>query len=168
MQIITALISALALASSATAFSIPNPGKQSDNIARMPYTPPITSPKAGAVWRVGTEKTVTWDTSSLPHNYQAHGELLLGYIENGSENLDLGKFHFGPRPTPHRWRRFVLCSHVGIMLLFIFVAHPLATNFLLTNGEQRITVPNVPTKHSYIIVLYGDSGDRTGEFTIES
>lgn len=54
------------------------------------------------------------------------------------------------------------------MPLFICVDHPLAADFLLTKGEQTITVPNVATKHSYIIVLYGDSGDRTPKFTIES
>ena len=165
MQIIAALISALALASSTSALTVSDPVTRGEDIV---YAPPITSPKAGAVWHAGTEKTIKWDTSSIPHNAKVYGQLLLGYLENGSENLDLGKFHFAPRPTPHRWRRFVPCSHVGIMPLFIFVAHPLATNFLLTNGEQRITVPHVPTKHSYIIVLYGDSGNRSPEFTIEA
>ncbi|KAI0061492.1 hypothetical protein BV25DRAFT_1826628 [Artomyces pyxidatus] len=45
-------------------------------------------------------------------------------------------------------------------------ANPLATGFLLTDGQVDITVPNVPSKTTYIVVLFGDSGNASPEFTI--
>ncbi|KAI9465051.1 hypothetical protein BJY52DRAFT_1090188, partial [Lactarius psammicola] len=47
------------------------------------------------------------------------------------------------------------------------VDHPLAQDFLLSTGSVQITVPNVPDgTHYYIVVLFGDSGNASPQFTI--
>jgi hypothetical protein len=43
---------------------------------------------------------------------------------------------------------------------------PLATNINYTVGQVLITVPNVETREDYIVVLFGDSGNASPEFTI--
>ncbi|KAJ6475042.1 hypothetical protein C8R47DRAFT_1220868 [Mycena vitilis] len=43
----------------------------------------------------------------------------------------------------------------------------LASGFDLTDGKVDITVPSVVTRTNYIIVLFGDSGNRSPEFTIQ-
>jgi len=43
---------------------------------------------------------------------------------------------------------------------------PLATNLNYSVGQAQITVPNVPTGSDYIVVLFGDSGNASPEFTI--
>ncbi|KAF9236490.1 hypothetical protein BU15DRAFT_76932 [Melanogaster broomeanus] len=43
---------------------------------------------------------------------------------------------------------------------------PLATNLNYSVGQADITVPNVPTRSDYIVVLFGDSGNASPEFTI--
>ncbi|KAF8558329.1 hypothetical protein OG21DRAFT_1382797, partial [Imleria badia] len=43
---------------------------------------------------------------------------------------------------------------------------PLATNLNYSVGQAQITVPNVPTRTDYIVVLFGDSGNASPEFTI--
>ncbi|KAF8345856.1 hypothetical protein F5887DRAFT_1073936 [Amanita rubescens] len=46
------------------------------------------------------------------------------------------------------------------------VNHPLAGNFSILLGRIEITVPHVPPGHDYRIVLMGDSGNWSPEFTI--
>lgn len=58
------------------------------------WNPPITAPKAGDVWIVGSPQTVTWDTNKIPpHAANKTGTLLLGYYDGhtNSENLDTRK-----------------------------------------------------------------------------
>ncbi|EIW81344.1 hypothetical protein CONPUDRAFT_82328 [Coniophora puteana RWD-64-598 SS2] len=43
---------------------------------------------------------------------------------------------------------------------------PLATGFQYTDGQAQITVPDVPTRNDYIVVLFGDSGNASPQFTI--
>ncbi|ETW81827.1 hypothetical protein HETIRDRAFT_247666, partial [Heterobasidion irregulare TC 32-1] len=43
---------------------------------------------------------------------------------------------------------------------------PLASGFQLIDGQVQITVPDVPPKSDYIVVLFGDSGNASPEFTI--
>ncbi|KAG2145888.1 hypothetical protein DEU56DRAFT_788666 [Suillus clintonianus] len=43
---------------------------------------------------------------------------------------------------------------------------PLATNINYTLGQVLITVPDVETREDYIVVLFGDSGNASPEFTI--
>ncbi|KAJ8593661.1 hypothetical protein M405DRAFT_810483 [Rhizopogon salebrosus TDB-379] len=45
---------------------------------------------------------------------------------------------------------------------------PLATNINYSTGQAQITVPNVDTREDYIVVLFGDSGNASPEFTIIS
>ncbi|KAH8104791.1 hypothetical protein BXZ70DRAFT_616953 [Cristinia sonorae] len=61
-------------------------------VARDSVAPPITKPAAGDVWRVGESVTVTWDTSTLPPRANVsnpQGTIVLGFLENDSENLML-------------------------------------------------------------------------------
>lgn len=56
------------------------------------YDPAITKPTAGQSWSKGSNQTVAWDLSVIPEAEQdTMGTLLLGYIENDSENLDTGE-----------------------------------------------------------------------------
>ncbi|KAI9508336.1 hypothetical protein F5148DRAFT_1197422 [Russula earlei] len=129
MQLFTALLSVLALASSTTA----SPVERSDLIV---VTPAITSPTKGSTWKIASNQFVKWDTSRIPPSASNQtGTILLGFY-NGtrSENLD--------------------------------VDHPLAQGFKLTTGSQVVTVPNVPHRTTYFVVLVGDSGDSSPEFTI--
>jgi len=43
---------------------------------------------------------------------------------------------------------------------------PLAINLNYSVGQAQITVPNVPNRTDYIVVLFGDSGNASPEFTI--
>ena len=101
MQLLTTLLSALALAASTTAEPIPV-AKRSELIV---VSPPITSPRAGDMWPVGSSQIVTWDTSSIPQSGKNNtGTIVLGYNDGtGSENLDIGKpprpAHGGTTPT---------------------------------------------------------------------
>ncbi|KAH9168437.1 hypothetical protein EDB89DRAFT_2099733, partial [Lactarius sanguifluus] len=46
------------------------------------------------------------------------------------------------------------------------IDHPLAQDILLSTGSVQITVPNVPVGTNYIVVLFGDSGNASPQFTI--
>ncbi|KAF8968973.1 hypothetical protein BDZ97DRAFT_1654445 [Flammula alnicola] len=100
-------------------------------------TPNITSPTADSVWPVGSNQTVTWDTSNFPPVSQITnilGKVILGFNANNSLNLDFN--------------------------------NPLAQNFNLTDGSVQVTVPNVQPRNDYLIVLFGDSGDTSPAFSI--
>ncbi|KAF7791405.1 hypothetical protein EIP86_002419 [Pleurotus ostreatoroseus] len=101
------------------------------------YTPSISAPNASTIWQPGETQVVTWSTADLDDTgKEAVGYLLLGYLENDSENLD--------------------------------IKHPLATGFHLGDGQTTVTVPNVPTRDDYIVVLLGDSGNTSPQFTIQN
>lgn len=57
------------------------------------WNPPITTPREGDVWTVGSPQNVTWDTSQIPPSaVNKTGILLLGYYgESDGENLDIGE-----------------------------------------------------------------------------
>jgi hypothetical protein len=117
MQIITALISALALASSTSALAVTEPVRRGEDLV---YSPRVTSPQGGEVWKVGTKQKVTWDKSSTPP--KVYGKLLLGYLEDGSanEHLDLGEFHFGPpshTPPLETFCSVLTCRHYAPIYL---------------------------------------------------
>ncbi|KAN0127312.1 hypothetical protein V8E53_014563 [Lactarius tabidus] len=103
---------------------------------RIVVSPQITSPTATTIWTVGNQVTVTWDTSNIPPPGNFTGQLVLGYLTSGSSSENLD------------------------------VDNPLAANFLLSAGSVQITVPNVPTGTNYIVVLFGDSGNASPQFTI--
>ncbi|KAI0657336.1 hypothetical protein C8Q70DRAFT_1003911 [Cubamyces menziesii] len=44
--------------------------------------------------------------------------------------------------------------------------HPLAKDFDILRGHIEVKVPNVEPGHDYTIVLFGDSGNDSAEFTI--
>ncbi|KAI0269929.1 hypothetical protein BC834DRAFT_931847 [Gloeopeniophorella convolvens] len=46
------------------------------------------------------------------------------------------------------------------------LAHPLAEGFSLRDGAVHVTCPDVPTRDNYIVVLIGDSGNASPQFTI--
>lgn len=48
----------------------------------------------------------------------------------------------------------------------LMLSSPLATNLNYTDGQVLITVPDVETREDYIVVLFGDSGNASPEFTI--
>ncbi|KAI6115797.1 hypothetical protein EDD16DRAFT_654224 [Pisolithus croceorrhizus] len=48
----------------------------------------------------------------------------------------------------------------------LMLQSPLAVNLSYSAGQAQITVPNVPTGNNYIIVLFGDSGNASPQFTI--
>jgi hypothetical protein len=45
--------------------------------------------------------------------------------------------------------------------------HPLAEGFDIRDSQRTIRVPDVPPRNNYIVVVMGDSGNRSPEFTIE-
>ncbi|KAF4577389.1 hypothetical protein EYR40_009252 [Pleurotus pulmonarius] len=101
------------------------------------FNPPITSPDANTVWRVGDKVNVTWDTTDIPPDSQITnpiGRVVLGFETSESLNL--------------------------------MVDSPLAQGFLLKNGQVSITVPNVPPRNNYIVVVFGDSGNTSPQFRI--
>ncbi|EPQ52813.1 hypothetical protein GLOTRDRAFT_46429 [Gloeophyllum trabeum ATCC 11539] len=48
----------------------------------------------------------------------------------------------------------------------IVMGTPLATGFSILDGIHEITVPDVAPGNDYAIVLFGDSGDVSQQFTI--
>ncbi|KAK0504097.1 hypothetical protein EDD18DRAFT_1132043 [Armillaria luteobubalina] len=107
-------------------------------ISRDVISPPITSPTAGAVWTVGQTVMVTWNTTVIPPASQVTNPI--------------GK---------------IVLGHQANNSLNLDLDHPLASNFQLTDGQVDITVPDVEPRDDYIIVLFGDSGNTSPEFTIQ-
>jgi len=101
------------------------------------WSPPVTAPQAGDAWSVGSTQLVTWDTDGIPPSAADNtGTLLLGYFEGSSEGENLD------------------------------IDHPLAFDFLLTDGSIYVEVPDVKPRDTYIVVLMGNSGNASPEFTI--
>ncbi|KDQ62596.1 hypothetical protein JAAARDRAFT_189894 [Jaapia argillacea MUCL 33604] len=101
------------------------------------WDPPVTSPSAATIWNVGETQTITWDTSTKPSLVTSYvGQAVLGYLQDGD-------------PGEH-----------------LMLDPPLASGFNLTDGKVQITVPNVPPRSTYIVVLMGDSGNASPQFTI--
>jgi len=65
-------------------------------------------------------------------------------------------------------------NHTGIVLLGYYEDNsenldtqtPLASGFMIADGQVDITVPNVTTRNDYIVVLFGNSGNASPTFTI--
>ncbi|KLO05967.1 hypothetical protein SCHPADRAFT_910659 [Schizopora paradoxa] len=102
------------------------------------FVPPVTSPTTGTVWKVGTQQNVTWDTSNAPSQItNSQGRVVLA--QGGA----------------------LFTNQTGGL------DDPLASGFDILLGSITVTVPDVPAADNYQIVLFGDSGDITPEFTIE-
>ncbi|KAH7908835.1 hypothetical protein BJ138DRAFT_1068113 [Hygrophoropsis aurantiaca] len=104
---------------------------------RVVYDATITNPNANTTWRVGTKVVITWNTNGIPEGSKAKGKILLGHVSGGDLNEHL--------------------DH----------EHPLAESFLLSAGSIAATVPEVETRQDYVIVLLGDSGNKSPTFSIE-
>jgi len=101
------------------------------------WNPPVTAPKAGDVWTVRSTQLVTWATDEIPpSSANSTGTLLLGYFDGYSQGENLD------------------------------IEHPLASGFLLADGCVHVEVPDVSPRDNYIVVLMGNSGNASPEFTI--
>lgn len=137
----------------------------------LAWSPSITSPNALTVWPCGSLQTVSWKTDNIPAEKQnSTGLLLLGYMENDSENLDISTL--------------IYHNHLFKLLKGNPAEHPLATNFPISLGSVSFTVPQDATPRSDAIVIcmyylsfgcvhtlhavlvFGDSGNASPEFTI--
>ncbi|KAI0688703.1 hypothetical protein BC835DRAFT_1284152 [Cytidiella melzeri] len=103
------------------------------------WDPKILTPGTLTVWKRGSTVTVTWDTSNAPqHPTNTQGTIYLGHVQTGETNEHLD------------------------------TAHPLAQGFSLAEGTVQVQVPSdVSPGADYIIVLMGDSGNRSPTFRIE-
>ncbi|KAI0289187.1 hypothetical protein BC826DRAFT_914883 [Russula brevipes] len=104
--------------------------------ADIVVTPTVFSPRKGSVWTVGSKQVVQWDTSRIPPEGLNYTGELVLGYNDGTQSENLD------------------------------VDHPLAQNFKLAAGSQTITIPNVPYRSKYFVVLIGDSGNRSPYFTI--
>lgn len=97
-------------------------------------------PTANTVWIAGEKVEVIWDTSVISGQFaDKKGSILLGYEKQGDEGYHLN------------------------------VENPLADGFMLSKGSQSFTLPSkLTTKHSYFVVLLGDSGNKSPNFTIKA
>ncbi|EKM52112.1 uncharacterized protein PHACADRAFT_262590 [Phanerochaete carnosa HHB-10118-sp] len=105
-------------------------------MSRDVWSPKIISPTAKSVWVAGTTTTVTWDTRNQPAD-----------ITNTEGKIFLGHVEDGTD------------EHLD-------VDHPLAQGFDLREGKVQVEVPNVTPGNDYIVVLMGDSGNKSPTFTI--
>ncbi|KAI0328182.1 hypothetical protein GY45DRAFT_1210559, partial [Cubamyces sp. BRFM 1775] len=107
-------------------------------LPRDVWSPPIIKPDAHTVWTAGTTVEVSWDTSTRPRQVTNYdGRLVLGYLEDGDETDEHLDFD-----------------------------HPLAEGFNLTQGHIQVRVPDVDPANDYVVILFGDSGNRSPRFTI--
>lgn len=108
---------------------------------RIVYNPPVTVPKTGTVWTAGDKHTVRWtvDQASIPAEAKNYkGIVKLGYIPADGS----GGYNL-------KWT--------------------LADNFPITDESIEVTLPSdLQTRQDYIIVLMGDSGNRSKKFTINA
>ncbi|KAK9898955.1 hypothetical protein P389DRAFT_178261 [Cystobasidium minutum MCA 4210] len=106
---------------------------------RIVINPHITYPDETAVWHTGQKGVnVTWDVPPNAEGYK--GRLLLGYL---LKNDSSGNEH-----------------------LFL---NPLADGFNLTDGRVTFDIPcnnEIKSRNTYVVVLMGDSGNKSGNFTI--
>ncbi|KAF9453097.1 hypothetical protein P691DRAFT_801954 [Macrolepiota fuliginosa MF-IS2] len=103
------------------------------------FNPTITNPHDGTVWMVGTKEQVTWETDNIPPDSQ---------LTNPTGQVILG---------------FLENNSLNLQL-----ENPLAKGFNIRDGKVTITVPDVPPRNDYIIVLMGDSGNASPAFAITS
>jgi len=105
--------------------------------SRDVFVPPITYPHAGTVWKAGARHNVTWSIADAPQNI-TNGKGIIVFAQGGLmfENQTGG------------------------------LNDPLAQDFGILLGRYEITVPKVAPAKNYQIVLFGDSGNFSPEFTI--
>ncbi|OBZ78627.1 hypothetical protein A0H81_00785 [Grifola frondosa] len=112
----------------------------STKVARDVWAPKITEPNTATVWNIGSKVKVSWDVTHPPeHVTNYNGKLLLGYLDSSDDSNENLDYK-----------------------------NPLAEGFNLTKGHVVVKVPNVSPSNDYIVVLMGDSGNRSPTFTITS
>jgi len=116
--------------------ALPSVEKREMIVKRDVWAPRITDPKEGSVWRAGEVVKVTWDTKNPPKHITNSNGVLSLRTTNG--------FVQGPGG----------------------LGEPLASNFSLFDGHVKVTVPKVPGRDDYQVVLFGDSGNESPFFTI--
>ncbi|KAI8340769.1 hypothetical protein BC941DRAFT_418133, partial [Chlamydoabsidia padenii] len=103
--------------------------------------PEITYPTAESIWTAGSRQNITWDTEHVvggPIPNDYTGIIKLGYLD--------------PVDTPNEHLHWEL-----------------AAGFPLNKGWQVVTLPtDLESRHTYIIVLMGNSGNASPEFTINA
>lgn len=106
---------------------------------RIVYNPHITSPTSNTVWTAGKTVQVTWDASDLPQEAENYtGNIKLGFLPANGE----GGYNL-------KWQ--------------------LAQGFLIRDEEATITLPaDLQSRNDYIIVVMGDSGNKSQKFTIKA
>ncbi|KAI0072720.1 hypothetical protein K474DRAFT_1667497 [Panus rudis PR-1116 ss-1] len=100
------------------------------------WSPMIADPKGSTVWVRGTSASVKWDTRDPPDQ-----------ITNPIGRVVLGYLLDGEN------------EHLDL-------DNPLAEGFDLEKGSVKFKVPYVEPGNEYIVVLFGDSGNRSPTFTI--
>ncbi|TFY71067.1 hypothetical protein EVG20_g1926 [Dentipellis fragilis] len=140
-------------------------------VKRIVVDPPITSPTASTVWTVGDKVNVTWDASIVPSG-NFTGKLVLGAQTSDSENLQLACRISAIVCVFVEWVAGWHRDCLGHLLFaceadsILSADNPLADDFDLHSGTVEITVPNVASGTNYIVVLFGDSGNASPQFTI--
>ncbi|KAH0832071.1 hypothetical protein J3R83DRAFT_12979 [Lanmaoa asiatica] len=119
----------------------------------LAFAPTITSPTTGTIWVAGSKQSVSWQTKNVPVEAQNYTlTILLGYLDNASENLDIRKS---------------ITFRSRVRLLTGGSEHPLATQVPIMDGTVTITVPADATfRPNYTVAVIGDSGDVSPAFTI--
>lgn len=114
-------------------------GRDVELSKRIVYNPHITSPTASTVWHAGKHYTITWDTSDIPSEAVNYkGTIKLGYLP--ADGTGGENLH---------WQ--------------------LADGFPIANGQVRVKLPaDLQTRHDYIVVVMGDSGNASEKFTIKA
>ncbi|SJX64173.1 uncharacterized protein SRS1_14828 [Sporisorium reilianum f. sp. reilianum] len=106
---------------------------------RIVYNPHITSPTSSTVWTAGKTYTVTWDVSDMPAEAENHtGIIKLGYLPADGSGGE--NLHW-----------------------------TLAEGFAIKDGKTSITLPSdLAARSDYIVVVFGDSGNASKKFTINT
>ena len=123
--------------------------------SRIVYTPKITYPHKGVEWTAGEKAHVSWNSKGIPDQKNLTGTVRLGHRSKKSE----GEHLCTSLPL-------TLCERHTDMFL---PATVLAKDFPLGSGNVSFTLPhNITERHDYIVVLFGDSGNSSPEFTINA
>ncbi|KAI0330314.1 hypothetical protein GY45DRAFT_1323868 [Cubamyces sp. BRFM 1775] len=101
--------------------------------------PPVLEPHSGTEWTVGATETVSWDTTGIIVTDPA-GRPLTGKVVLGYVTADSQ---------------------------FLWQTQPLTQDFLLSEKQTQVVVPNVPSG-KYFIALEGDTGNWSQQFTIKN
>ena len=108
---------------------------------RIVYNPPVTTPASKQVWYAGREEVVKWQVDQDKIPAEANNfkvTIKLGYIPKNGE----GGYNL-------KWT--------------------LAKGINITDEEAEVTLPSdLQTRDDYIIVVMGDSGNRSMKFTIKA